>query len=91
MPVFTISKGGKTLETLSLDGDRIEMGSANACRLFIDDLLISLKQAAFVRSGDGYDLEPLSRTPVVKVNGEPVTQRVKVPTGAVIEVEGYQI
>lgn len=91
MAVFTISKGGKTLESISLDGERIELGSANACRLFIDDLLVSLKQAAFLRSGEGFEIEPLARTPQMTLNGQVITQRTPIPSGGVIEVEGYQI
>ena len=45
MPTFTISKDGQTLNTVKLEGERIELGSANTCKLFIDDLLISLHQA----------------------------------------------
>ena len=91
MPKFTISKDGQTLTSLQLDSERIELGSANTCSLFIDDLLLSLHQAAFLKSDDGYDIEPIARTPVFTMNGQVVDQRMKVVPDAVIEVEGYEI
>ncbi|GAB4319572.1 MAG: hypothetical protein Kow0074_09260 [Candidatus Zixiibacteriota bacterium] len=91
MPTFTIHRDGQTDSTVQLDGDRIEMGSANTCQVFIDDLLISLHQAVFIRTESGYDVEPLAKTPQFKLNGQPVTSRTPVTPGSTIEVEGYTI
>ncbi len=91
MPTFTIHRDGQTDSTVELEGDRIEMGSANTCQVFIDDLLISLHQAAFIRTETGYDVEPLARTPQMTLNGEPLTSRTPVRPGSTIEVEGYTI
>ena len=54
MPQFTILRDGQIVDEVTLEGERIEMGSAHTCQLFIDDLLIALKQAVFtkVESGD---------------------------------------
>lgn len=91
MPTFTITKDGQTLDTVTLEGERIELGSANTCKLFIDDLLISLHQAAFLKTPDGYDIEPIARTPQFTMNGEPVSERTPLAPGAVIAIEGYEI
>lgn len=91
MPTFTISKDGRTLNTLTLEDERIELGSANTCKLFIDDLLISLHQAAFLRTRTGYDIEPIARTPSFTINGEKVTERTPLAPDAVIAIEGYEI
>ncbi|MBD3299566.1 MAG: FHA domain-containing protein [candidate division Zixibacteria bacterium] len=91
MPTFTIHRDGQTDSSVELEGDRIEMGSANTCQVFIDDLLISLHQAAFIRTETGYDVEPLARTPQMTLNGEPLTSRTPVTPGSTIEVEGYTI
>lgn len=91
MPTFTIHRDGQTDSSVQLDGDRIEMGSANTCQVFIDDLLISLHQAVFIRTESGYDVEPLAKTPQFKLNGQPVTSRTPVTPGSTIEVEGYTI
>ena len=91
MPKFTISRGGKTLQTLTLEGEKIEVGSARTCQLFIDDLLISLRQAAFVKTADGFKVEALARTPSFSLNGRVVDQPLPLAPGDTIEIEGYQI
>jgi pSer/pThr/pTyr-binding forkhead associated (FHA) protein len=91
MPRFTISREGQTLNQLDLRDERIEMGSANTCKVFIDDLLVSLHQAAFVKTEAGYDIEPLARTPAMTLNGAKVEKRTPLPAEAAIEVEGYEI
>jgi pSer/pThr/pTyr-binding forkhead associated (FHA) protein len=91
MPKFTISRGSQELQTLTLEGEKIELGSARTCPLFLDDLLISLRQAAFVKTTGGYRLEPLARTPSLRLNGRVVDQASPVTPGDVVEIEGYQI
>jgi pSer/pThr/pTyr-binding forkhead associated (FHA) protein len=91
MPKFTISKDGRTLQTLTFEGEKIELGSARTCQLFIDDLLISLHQMAFVKTPDGYRVEPIVRTPGFSVSGRTVGQPVPLKPGDIVEIEGYQI
>ena len=91
MPKFTISKDGRTLQTLTFEGEKIELGSARTCQLFIDDLLISLHQMAFVKTPDGYRVEPIVRTPGFSVSGRAVGQPVSLKPGDIVEIEGYQI
>jgi pSer/pThr/pTyr-binding forkhead associated (FHA) protein len=91
MPKFTINKDGRTLQTLTFEGEKIELGSARTCQLFMDDLLISLHQMVFVKTPDGYRVEPIVRTPGFSVNGRVVGQPVPLTPGDVVEIEGYQI
>ena len=91
MPTFTIIKGGQTLQTLKLEDERIVIGADRSCRIFIDDLLISLKQAVFVKAAGGYQIEPIARTPSLTLNGRPVDQPSPVTDGDILEIEGYQI
>lgn len=91
MPKFIISKSGQTLQTLTLDGERIELGAARTCPLFIDDLLISLHQMAFVKTPEGYRVEPISRTPVLRIKGRAVDTPTPLEPGDTVEIEGYQI
>lgn len=91
MPKFTITRNGQTVKMLTLDGERIEMGSSQICPVFIDDLLISLKQAAFVKRPEGYWVEPMARIPVFFLNGKQVDGPIRLESGAEIDVEGYKI
>ncbi len=91
MPKFIITKAGQTLQTLTLEGERIELGAARTCPLFIDDLLISLHQMAFVKSPEGYRVEPISRTPVMRVRGRAVDAPTELDPGDTVEIEGYKI
>lgn len=93
MPKFTITKDGRAVAQVEAHGDRIELGSARTCQVIIDDLLISLKQAAFVKSPGGttYAIEPVSRVPAMTVNGVPLSDRADIADGSVVGIEGYTI
>lgn len=93
MPKFSIAKDGRPVGQVDAHGDRIELGSARTCQVVIDDLLISLKQAAFVKSpGTGqYVVEAVSRVPAFTLNGIVVEQPTEVPDGALLGIEGYSI
>lgn len=93
MPRFTITQDGKPVSQVDAHGDRIDLGSARNAQVQIDDLLISLKQAMFVRTTatELYRVEPTSRIPAFTLNGEVVEQPAEVPDGAVLAVEGYRI
>ncbi|MEW5701923.1 MAG: FHA domain-containing protein [Candidatus Zixiibacteriota bacterium] len=93
MPKFTIVRAGQKISETTASGERIELGSARTCAVYIDDLLIALKQAAFVRSkaGEPFHLEPLSRLPALKMDGVAVEGVVPVRDGATIQVEGYEV
>ncbi len=93
MPKFTIAKDGRIVGQIDAHGDRIEMGSARTCQVQIDDLLISLKQATFVKpaGSSSYFVEPVSRIPVLSVNGIPLTDRTEISDGALLAIEGYTI
>ncbi|HUU45531.1 MAG TPA: FHA domain-containing protein, partial [Acidobacteriota bacterium] len=93
MPKFTILREGQVVDEVTLEGERIEMGSAHTCQLFVDDLLIALKQAVFVKeeSEDSYRVEPLSRVPAFTLDGQPVDGPTPVSGGATLAIEGYEI
>jgi pSer/pThr/pTyr-binding forkhead associated (FHA) protein len=93
MPRFTITRDGKPIGQVDAHGDRIELGSARTCQVLIDDLLISLKQAAFVRSStaDNFHVEAVSRVPAFSLDGQVVESPVEVRDGAVLTIEGYEI
>jgi pSer/pThr/pTyr-binding forkhead associated (FHA) protein len=91
MPKFTISRSGQVLQVLNLEADSIVMGSDRSCSIFIDDLLVSLKQAAFIKTPTGYQLEPKARMPRLNLNGAIADQTTPLQSGDIIEVEGYQI
>lgn len=93
MPRFTITQSGKPARVVDAHGDRIELGSARTAQVQIDDLLISLKQAAFSRASatDRYKIEPVSRVPSFTLDGVVVENPVDVPDGAVMGIEGYEI
>ena len=93
MAKFTIARAGQTITEVTLTGERIELGSAKSCQLFIDDLLIALKQAVFVRTegGDAYRLESLTDIPKSTLDGSVVSAPVDLNDGAVLHVEGYDI
>ncbi|MBI5868661.1 MAG: FHA domain-containing protein [candidate division Zixibacteria bacterium] len=91
MPKFIVTKAGQVLQTLTREGERIELGAARTCPLFIDDLLISLHQMAFVKSPEGYRVEPISRTPVMRVRGRAVDAPTELDPGDTVEIEGYKI
>ncbi len=93
MPRFTITREGKPVSQTDAHGERIELGSARTCQVLIDDLLISLKQAAFVRgsTSEVFLLEPVSRVPAFSLNGVVVEISTEVPDGAVLTIEGYEV
>jgi len=93
MPKFTIIREGRKIDEITASGDRIELGSARSCAVSLDDLLISLKQAALVRgkAGEPYRIEPMSRLPAFTLDGATVDQPLPVQDGATVEIEGYQI
>lgn len=93
MAKFTIARAGQTITEVTLTGERIELGSAKSCQLFIDDLLIALKQVVFVRigGGDTYRLESLTDIPKSTLDGSVVSAPVDLDDGAVLHVEGYDI
>jgi pSer/pThr/pTyr-binding forkhead associated (FHA) protein len=93
MPRFTITRDGKPIGQVDAHGDRIELGSARTCQVLIDDLLISLKQAAFVRNStaDNFHVEAVSRVPAFSLDGQVVESPVEVRDGAVLTIEGYEI
>jgi pSer/pThr/pTyr-binding forkhead associated (FHA) protein len=92
MPRFTIAREGQIQNELTLSDDRIELGSANTCPLFIDDLLIALKQAVFVQEDSGeYRVEPLTRVPALKIGDSVVEAPQSLADGDSVSVEGYTI
>lgn len=93
MPRFTITKDGKPIGLVDAYGDRIELGSARTCQVVIDDLLISLKQAAFARNSSNalYQVEPVSRVPAFTLNGTVVEGQMEVTDGAQLGIEGYVV
>jgi pSer/pThr/pTyr-binding forkhead associated (FHA) protein len=91
MPKFTITSDGKTVAQTTVHDDRIEMGSAPTCLVRIDDLLISLKQAVFTKTPDGYSVEPVSRTPAISLNGVTVSGPTAVPGNAILRIEAYEV
>lgn len=93
MPRFTITRDGKPIGQVDAHGDRIELGSARTCQVLIDDLLISLKQAAFVRSStaDNFHVEAISRVPAFSLDGQVVESPVEVRDGSVLTIEGYEV
>lgn len=93
MPRFTITRDGKPVSQIDAHGDRIELGSARTCQVLIDDLLISLKQAAFVRasSAEKFMVEPVSRIPAFTLDGLAVEGPVEVRDGAILAIEGYSV
>ncbi len=93
MPRFSITRNGQPVSQIDAHGDRIELGSARTAQVVIDDLLISLKQAALVRAStaDRYKVEPISRIPAFTLNGVAVEGPVEIPEGAILGIEGYQV
>ena len=93
MPRFTITRDGKSVSQIDAHGNRIELGSARTCQVLVDDLLISLKQAAFARGSNSekYMVEPVSRVPSFSLDGVPVEGPMEVREGAVLTIEGYTI
>lgn len=93
MPKFTITKNGEVIESLTFDGERIELGSSATCALNIDDLEVALKQAAFVREDEGgrYRIEPLMPIPVMKLADTAITEPIVLDHGAIIHIESYQV
>ncbi|HEX9751044.1 MAG TPA: FHA domain-containing protein [candidate division Zixibacteria bacterium] len=93
MPRFEIAHQGRTVQEVSLDQERIELGSAKTSALYINDLLIALQQAAFVKDQPQgrYSLHPRTPVPPMTVNGETVSVPTPVDEGAIVSVEGYEI
>jgi FHA domain-containing protein/zinc ribbon protein len=64
------SGGGRTGETFSPEGDRTTIGRSPDCGVFLDDVTVSRRHAALVRSDGGWQIEDLG-----SLNGTFVNRR----------------
>jgi pSer/pThr/pTyr-binding forkhead associated (FHA) protein len=51
------SGGGRAGETFPLESERISVGRAPECEVFLDDVTVSRKHAVITQRGDGYTIE----------------------------------
>jgi pSer/pThr/pTyr-binding forkhead associated (FHA) protein len=49
--------GGRAGETFALEGDRVSLGRAPECDVFLDDVTVSRNHAVISRGADGYTID----------------------------------
>ena len=85
-----VSKGKQEGLTLPL-GDGIKIGRAADCQLVLDDDYVSTRHAQIVRTDDGYMVEDLGSTNGTYVNGQRITQPVRIDRGDIVRVGRSQM
>lgn len=79
------SGGGRAGETFALRVDRISLGRAPECEVFLDDVTVSRKHAVITRDSEGYTIEDEG-----SLNGTYVNRR-RVETAALQDGDEVQI
>ena len=79
------SGGGRAGETFALESERISVGRAPECEVFLDDVTVSRKHAVITQRADGYTIEDEG-----SLNGTYVNRR-RVETASLEDGDEVQI
>jgi hypothetical protein len=79
------SGGGRAGETFALESDRLSIGRAPECEVFLDDVTVSRKHAVITRGDNGYTIEDEG-----SLNGTYVNRR-RVETASLEDGDEVQI
>jgi len=87
-----VVKGSATPPTLPLSGlDSVKVGKDASCDMVIPGLLVAKTQYFITRNGDGFNLTPWSGWRKVFLNGDKISQEIKLNKGDVITVAGTSL
>ena len=84
------SGGGRSGETFALESDRISLGRAPECEVFLDDVTVSRKHAVIARGDDGYTIEDEGSLNGTYVNRRRV-ETAKLEDGDEVQIGKYKL
>ena len=88
---ITTGRGAGTSATLPEVGKEIVLGRASSCDLDVDDDYASSKHAKIWRDAEGFVVEDLLSTNGTYVNGQRITQPVRIDRGDIVRVGRSQM
>jgi hypothetical protein len=84
------SGGGRAGETFALEHERIAVGRAPECEVFLDDVTVSRKHAAISRGPDGYTIDDEGSLNGTYVNRRRV-ETAKLEDGDEVQIGKYKL
>ena len=88
---ITTGRASGTSATLPEVGQEIILGRASACELDVDDDYASSRHAKIWRDAEGFVVEDLLSTNGTYVNGQRITQPVRIDRGDIVRVGRSQM
>ena len=82
--------GGRAGETFSVESDRVEIGRAPECQVFLDDVTVSRAHAVLSRGEDGYTIEDQGSLNGTYVNRRRV-EKAKLEDGDEVQIGKYRL
>jgi hypothetical protein len=84
------SGGGRAGETFALESDRVSVGRAPECDVFLDDVTVSRKHAIVTRGSDGYTIDDEGSLNGTYVNRRRV-ETAKLEDGDEVQIGKYRL
>jgi pSer/pThr/pTyr-binding forkhead associated (FHA) protein len=84
------SGGGRGGETFALDSDRVSVGRAPECDVFLDDVTVSRKHAIVTRGDDGFTIDDEGSLNGTYVNRRRV-ETAKLEDGDEVQIGKYRL
>lgn len=88
--LLIVRKGPNLGARFLLDADKTIAGRHPSCEIFLDDVTVSRKHAAFVRDGDGFVIRDLGSLNGTYVNNERVDEE-RLSSGHIVQIGKYRL